>query len=303
MGTNENNSWEIYEKIKNILLFKDNYIITDNVFHYTNIDTAFKILQNDKIQFRMTNYEDFEDKTEGKVVEAFYDLALDKLERENIIKEEERFYLSDIDLSTEVVIRKTQENGKIINICEIVDCNYYITCFSTIQDDNYMYENYVKGINAIRKGVCLGFFGAELFFRHNNFISGAFVEGCKILYGHEALDIIYNRLKSLLTDQSLKQYRMSDITIYAIQQMLKTLKWRLKLGKYKKENEIRLVLAIPKNPSLECAQLFKEQKVGSKRCMFFNLDKNCLYTISVNKHAKKEFDSICEKIRNKGYNI
>lgn len=300
MKTNDINDWEIYQEIEKILLLEYNAWITDDVYHYTDIKNVPKILQNDTIQFRMTNFEDFEDKTEGKVVEVYYDLALEKLEKEKIISEKERFSLSNIDLTKEIIFRKVQTDEITVNLCEFADCKYYITCFSTKQDDDYMYKNYVRS----EKGACIGFLGANLFFPNSYFNnSGAFVKGFKMLYGQEATQMIYEKLKNLFTHQSFKDFKTSELIISGIQQMLKTLKWRLKLGKYRKENEIRLVLAVPEKAYSNCEQVFIEKRENEKRYINFNVDKECFCTITVKGQTKDEYMDLCEEIKNKRYKI
>lgn len=95
----------------------------------------------------MTRYEDFNDKTEGRVIEVYYDLVLESLEKEGILTSEERFYLSELEVQEEVVFYKKQCDGITVNTAIGTECNYYVACF-VIRTQLYMYffESFIRKI-------------------------------------------------------------------------------------------------------------------------------------------------------------
>ena len=66
--------------------------VDDSVFElyrYYGENTVNRVLQKDFICFRLSAAENFEDKMEGKAIEVYYDLALDRLKRAGKITQEE----------------------------------------------------------------------------------------------------------------------------------------------------------------------------------------------------------------------
>ena len=79
------------EKMVNISHIDDDYI--GPVYHYTGIGNIPKIFCKDTFCLRFTRCDDFEDKTEGVIIEEFYKIAVSQLYNEKIINYSPTFSL------------------------------------------------------------------------------------------------------------------------------------------------------------------------------------------------------------------
>lgn len=66
-------------------MHKSDIPILQNIYHYTTNEAVPKILTLSNITFRMTHIDNFEDKSEGKLINTFYKEALSKLLSDKII--------------------------------------------------------------------------------------------------------------------------------------------------------------------------------------------------------------------------
>ena len=288
-----------FNSIREKLEIEDTSIIFNNVYHYTDKKNLFKILKDDNVKFKMTRYEDFNDKTEGRVIEVYYDLVLESLEKEGILTSEERFYLSELEVQEEVVFYKKQCDGITVNTAIGTECNYYVACFSTEKNDEYMFKNYVN----TGKGVCLEFLGDIIFpCGCYNVPNGIIVKGYKVLYGREVIDFIYDKLKNLFAFYPLNEENREMIK-YAIEQMLNKLTFRTKLGKFSKENEIRLIVGLPEKNFSEDNNQYSEKNYKGKRFIYYFVPKDSFCDITFNNIGRNECDKLCRDIRNKNYDI
>ena len=130
----------------------------DLLYHYYSSRSVKRVIKKDGIYLRLAAAATFPDKMEGKAVEVFYDLALDELRSEKRITARQYEDFSKISVPEKLFLAKGKENGMIV----WGDAEYeeYIICFSTEENDPYMFDNYIKDAD----GYCLHFFGLSIYY-------------------------------------------------------------------------------------------------------------------------------------------
>lgn len=218
------------KKLVDISYINDDYI--GPVYHYTGIGNIPKIFCKDTFCLRFTRCNDFEDKTEGVIIEEFYKIAVSQLYNEKIINYDEANRLLKIRIPDPFTM---SVHGKVIT-------EPYVMCFSKEKNSEYMYENYIKQED--KKGCCIGFYSHS--FRHvNHSLSGYRLDSSSIIYGDEAIEYIYVFLRAFIDltgGIGTKDYNTFE---GLISQTLSKLKFFCKDSKYKNENEYRIILHYP----------------------------------------------------------
>ena len=101
------------EQLIRLVQLLHDYNLNDinRVYHCTDMDTVPLILKDDAATLRMKHIDNFEDRYEGKTVEIYYDLALERLYNEKCISYEIYEQLSSIQLPNEMLfVFNTTEN-------------------------------------------------------------------------------------------------------------------------------------------------------------------------------------------------
>ncbi len=216
--------------------------VPDLLFHYTKFDTADLILSSEGIKFRLTDINNFSDITEGRLIQAYYEIALNNLLSKKVITTYEYDRLICIDVPEKTLIVSDKKIGS------SSEFRVYVGCFSTIAQDEYMYENYIK--NESHKGYCLQI---PSWILKNQFDKRGIALGCKyslspVIYGSRIVDEIENYLtdaKNICHEFSVEIMKKALDTI--IKERLFDMRPITKLDRYRKENEVRLIVYLPKS--------------------------------------------------------
>ena len=209
----------------------------DKLYHYYSGTTLRKVLLKDAIVFRLAKASTFEDKMEGKAVEVYYDLALSELVHDGLITTKQYESFSAISVPDKLFLSRKTDYGMVA--FGNTEYEEYIICFSTEENDPYMFENYVKNAD----GYCLHFSGIDLRELTCKGLSNhAEIKLIPVLYGREVVD--YIREKVLLIASN--PIRSDNCNVY-ISALLHYVQYAAKLNKFSKENEVRLVVFRNKN--------------------------------------------------------
>lgn len=279
----------------------------NEIYHYTDIETCKKILKSEGLTFRMTHVKDFTDKFEGRTIEVFYDMALEHLLKCGKISDDLYWELAELEIPNRDFFFFNTKDYQDKLYTEVVSTDYdvYIACFSENAASSYMEEHYIK--NEKHNGCAIGLFAANL---ESNNITLSFGEGSrfrlkKVLYGEQ----IVNRIIEI-TEMLLNAYN-EDIAILKevklnLQQALLELRYTAKRSRYKNENEVRLILMIPKGervpnyytpryePVIENGKKYIE--VPLPKCVFSTIEKS-------NSTTEEEFRDVVSMLRENGYKM
>ena len=263
----------------------------DLLYHYYSSRSVKRVIKKDGIYLRLAAAATFPDKMEGKAVEVFYDLALDELRSEKRITARQYEDFSKISVPEKLFLAKGKENGMIV----WGDAEYeeYIICFSTEENDPYMFDNYIKDAD----GYCLHFFGLSM--RNLTLKSMEYQAEIKlipVLYGRKVVDFIRNIIEKIAVDPiRSKNYE------YFITDLLHYVQYAAKLSKYSKENEVRLVVFIPKE--LNTGELNgRLNKSADGEYLFFKIGKELLFDVTPAPYnTKTETKEIKTYLEDNGY--
>lgn len=109
------------------------------LYHYSNYENLDKIIGKCYYKFKMTNYENFKDKIEGKLIINLYFEVIKELYDEDII---------DIDLYNVLLNVKLNDEGLVKISKEYYDFDKYhlfVACFCNKINDDHMWKNFGNG--------------------------------------------------------------------------------------------------------------------------------------------------------------
>ena len=212
----------------------------------------------------------FEDKLEGKVVDVYLDLALEKLLKEGKINQAIYSSLTPKNLSAKELFTFNQDYQSTYG--NLLEYDTYIACFCKEKNYRYMYDNYAGD-----DGYCIGFSqtGIKEIAEHS-FGKGFTVQYHPIMYGEEVVEFFYKKILKLV---SLIE-KIADL-----QSTLKILRKRVqyssKLYGYSNEKEERLIIKIAKGHTFQTKYPFtlgynEERK---RRFLELTLPKYCFWDI------------------------
>lgn len=273
-----------------------------DLFHYTNIENVDKILCKDKITFRMTNIDDFTDKMEGKSIEVFYDLALERLLACKKITLATYNELSALKILDTITIEVHDNNPESIIVFDNVPYVTYVSCFTIEGDSEYMQKNYFK--NDEQKGCIIRLYGdfiKELSCKYQvNYRSSLL----KVKYGKEVVEDIYKTIIKVLSFGNGSKEFLNNLAKPIIQMYLHELKYSAKLSRYKDEKEIRLVSYIPAEEKYQNGIRFETDPNTGKRYIHAELSKYFYRNIHFGKNLNEnEKRNIKELLTDRGYCI
>ncbi len=272
--------------------------ILQNIYHYTTDDVVTKILEPSSITFRMTHIDNFEDKTEGKLINTFYEDALLKLLSAKIITQAIYDKLATISipkLPSLVSIDCTDNK-----VYKISDSEAYVLCFCKIKDDDNMFKNYVK--NETNKGYCLEFRSSNLVPKSKLTEKLIFR---KVLYGNDVVEDIASFISDLLniieefSDELFRTWYKGLIEIY-----LQTLQYFAKAESFRDENEIRLVLILPKIKNILEYDTYPYvlEETNEKKYTYINLLKTTFVNITPSPNITlEEYTEMKAQLRTNNY--
>lgn len=269
-------------------------VVPDLLYHYTKYDVADLILSSKGMSFRLTEINSFSDVTEGRLIQAYYEMALHNLLNKKVITDCEYDRLLCIDVPEKTLIIS---DGKIGSSSEF---RIYVGCFSVIGQDEYMYENYIK--NESHKGYCLEI---PSWILENQFDRQGIALGCRyylspIIYGSSIVDEIENYLtdaKNICHEFSFEI--MNEAMNTLIMERLFSMRPITKLDRYRKENEVRLVISLPKNSdnTIDCPDFIN--KVDEDHIeICFDKYLNGLYPHNI---TEKEYEDYLVEMQTRGY--
>lgn len=123
-------SCEQMEQLANLQYSNTKSTLPNNLYHYTKFDSVNSILAPKGIVFRFTDINNFSDVTEGRLIQAYYEIALHNLKEKQIISAQEYEKLIKI---------RVPEKTLFLFDGNIGSSTYYrmfICCFSTVGQDN-----------------------------------------------------------------------------------------------------------------------------------------------------------------------
>lgn len=274
------------------ILFDDKCTLKeDEIYHYTNEENVEKILRDSGICFRMTRFEDFEDKLEGKVVDVYLDIALERLLKSNQIDSDT--YLKLVPDNKPIKTLFTFDLRGLPTMVKNLEFETYITCFCEKQNDKYMYENYAN-----TNGYCIGFSAMNLEDGKTSFGKGFKLELQRIMYGEEIIDYFSKNILTLLskTKNVPDEERILQDVLYILRQRVQ---YSSKLYKYNNENEVRLILKVPKQSDLyiDNSLVFGINKERKKRYVEVEFPKYCYVGVDGERCNAK----LLERLKHKNY--
>ena len=268
--------------------------VPDLLYHYTRFDIADLILSSEGINFRLSEINSFLDVTEGRLIQAYYEIALHNLLNKKVITSCEYDRLICIDVPEKTLIISDKKIG---SSCE---CRVYVGCFSTIGQDEYMNENYIK--NEGYKGYCLQI---PSWILKNHFDRRGIALGCRyslspIIYGSRIVDEIE---KYLADAKSICHEFSNEVMIKAMNTLIRERLFNMrpitKLDRYRKENEVRLIVYLPKHSdnTVGCPDFINKVDEDHIEICF---DKH-LYGLFPHNVPKKEHDGFLKELQKRGY--
>lgn len=282
--------------------------IPDRIYHYTKMDTAFKILSDDSVCFHMTNIQDFDDIFEGKTIEVYYDLALYNLKTSGFLNDDIYEMLKDVKVPEKKEMYINIPNNANTTYVKKYPYNVYITCFSTSKNDEYMIKNYTKSDD--KKGYCMEFLSREISksdLAINSFDNGYRISLNKVLYGNQIITYIEEYIKWLhLSAQKIDdEEAIRQSMIFHLEEELHKLKYISKLSKYQKEEEVRLILYLPSDETPDYyTPCFFEQTDEKKRFIKVSFPKSVFFNLFPTKYVKKEeHEQTMEYLSKKNYRL
>ena len=174
----------------------------------------------------------------------------------------------------------------------------YIGCFSAKSCDPYMINNYIK--NDEHKGISIGFYQNEIKSMGIKDHYGYRVSIAPIMYGRGAIEEIKQYIRKLIeiTEGSSSHYFESFGEKF-ISEKLRNWKYTSKTGKYRQEDEYRIILEIPQKPPAGFYKHRFEKK--DKDSILYRMKEYSLSDIYFVNMENKEQQQFNSDIRSKGY--
>lgn len=223
----------------------NNQTYSGTIFHYTSLKNIDSILFNDDntVVLWASRFDCLNDISEGKVIEKMYSHTCKKLLDEKLISDETYKLFSSVTPSRNESFIIQQVTGEIKP--ERLECDIYIISFSKSYDLLSMWNYYSKG--NMYEGMNIGFFSEALKESiPKNLSSGKIkCEVCSVIYEQSEQEKIIRDF--LMEINHKKHLAESESSIRAIISM-KLTSWKMlfKDSHFKHEEEVRVILKIPK---------------------------------------------------------
>lgn len=261
--------------------------LSDNVFYrYMSCNSILKTCEDDAIYLRLSHVNNFNDNTEGSIIEEFYHCALEELKNDELIKtcDFERF----VSIRVPEMILMADETGAITNY---KDRPYetYVYCFSREKEDKYMYENFA---NKNGKGGCLELSNIgpeELNFGRDNNIEIHFVP---VLYGATCIPVLKENIMKVVN-------RGVSIPEEYIKDLLSKYRYCIKKEDYSEEKEVRMVAHVNSETYKDGGCFFRKTESG-KEYLYARIGKDYLTDITFDE-KDGEREKVIEVIKARGY--
>lgn len=224
--------------------------VVPELYHYRSGSSLTSILYKENVVLRLTSAERFEDKLEGRAVEVYYDIALENMLNTGELTQKQFDELTQVEMPNKLLFIRKNEKG--INEAKREEFDAYVICFSTVQDDPFMYDNYVH--NKSTGGFCIALSGGEIkSLAQLGMKNEAFIRLIPVMYGWRAIQYIEEQVLKVIQNPFLYKNRKS-----VLGSVLQHVQFSAKRSRYSKENETRLVVYLAKNDAKEHPNLFRD---------------------------------------------
>lgn len=209
----------------------------DFIYHYTSPEGLLSILKDQKLWF--TRYDCLNDYTEREYIITVFHSVCKKLKNEKEISDSFYEKIIDVEIDKREILSVSNEPFEY----DIVDSDYYVCCFSKNRDSLPMWNYYSK--NNQFEGYNIEF---DIDIVDYNKAQN---ENCRI----EMHEIIYKKKEQerIIKEAILKTYSLSEkyndfeITKLSLAGYLKKLSLVFKRQCFEHEEEVRMILIIPKD--------------------------------------------------------
>lgn len=223
----------------------NNQTYSGTIFHYTALKNINSILFNDdnKVVLWASRFDCLNDISEGKVIEKMYSHTCEKLLAEKLIPDETYKLFSSVTPSRNEIFIIPQGTGKIKP--ERLECDIYIISFSKSYDLLSMWNYYSKG--NMYEGMNIGF-SSEILKESipENLPSGKIkCEVCSVIYDQSEQEKI---IRDFLMEINQKKHLAECESSIRATISMKLTSWKMlfKDSHFKHEEEVRVILKIPK---------------------------------------------------------
>ena len=227
------------------------YNKSDPIYHYTSPDGFMSILQPQNVVLRFSRYDTLNDESEGKDIFKIYSEVCNDLRHRKLINE--CFYNEICNLKFREIdfFRHHNEDDKLWEM-RSKQCERYICCFSKDKDSLPMWNYYTKEGRYQGYNIAFSFFESPL---HISYIHKTYVDQ----YNIRIYQVLYRNSdkKKFVEDEIL--YIYSKITDFDNQislvksyfsSFLKTMSLVFKSECFEHENEVRMILTLPKDQEI-----------------------------------------------------
>lgn len=254
-----------------------------DLYHYRSGSSVSKMFNKDNLILRLTAADQFEDKLEGKAVEVYYDITLEKLARDGKITAEQFKDLSTIDIPDKtLIIHKTDEG---MNWAKWEEFETYVICFSTEKDDPFMYERYVH--NKSTGGFCIELSGIEIRSLSQLSIDNeSHIKLIPVMYGEKTVRYLESQIMRVAGNSFLYKNRNE-----VIGEILHQIQFSAKRSRYSKENEIRLLIYLAKGDYSDHPNLNRDRDEKEKiisKYINFKIPKEVVFNVTADTQNEEQ---------------
>ena len=246
-----------------------------DLYHYRSGSSVSKMFNKDDLILRLTAADQFEDKLEGKAVEVYFDITLEKLVRDGKITSEQFKDLSTIDTPDKALIIHKTDDG--MNWAKWEEFETYVICFSTEKDDPFMYEKYVH--NKSTGGFCIELSGIEIrSLSHLGMDNESIIKLIPVMYGEDTVRYLESQIMRVAGNPFLYKNRNQ-----VIGEILHQIQFSAKRSRYSKENEIRLLMYLAKGDCSDHPNLFRDKDEEGKivsKYINFRIPKEMVFNVT-----------------------
>lgn len=285
-----------------------------SLYHYTSPQGFQSILfQNDRATLWASRYDCMNDTSEGKVVDEVYKQVCQELFNNGEIGQEQYELIRDIKQYNSAPFFYPAVNvythGKPLGgSYHFLSCDRYLCCFSQNNDSLAMWNYYTK--NDKHEGYNIEFDGAEL----ESFLStlrdkDAYIVLSPVLYTAAEQKVYVKKfLKDIMPTPYSAEEDKETIKIAIAEQLFD---WSLvfKNKQFEQEEEIRLIIHIPKEPPKNKQEGFTIKHRFNKGISIpyieLGVEQNCITQVNIapvqHDNTEKEKQKLEEALAQKGY--
>ena len=290
-----------YEELTNFI-FRFDYgcaSIAPQLYHYRSGLSLTNIFNKSNVVLRLTSAERFDDKLEGKAVEVYYDIALENMLESGKLSQKQFDELTQLEMPNKLLFFYKNELG--MDMANQEEFDAYVICFSTVQDDPYMYEKYVHNKSA--GGFCMALLGGEIASLSRLGVKNeAIIKLIPVMYGSSAIQYIEEKVQKVIENSFWYQNRET-----VLGSILQHVQFAVKRSRYSKENEIRLVVYLRKDDTKEHPNIIRDTDENGevkKEYISFRIPKYMVFDVTADlQNMPVATDNIMAFLDNHGYKL